>query len=329
MPRKNLDRLLLLIDGSNLAHRAYSKFLNLKDYKDISCGMLYGFLKLLYSYILRFKPKYVVITFDTKQSKKSNYRNQLLGSYKIHREDLKMDYEDYNRQLKEVIYTLKYLNIPLVYDLQGLGHEADDYIGYISMLHSKWHSKVIIVSSDKDFCQLINKDVTVFNPFKSERISINNCKNIMGYSPEECVDYLCLVGDKSDDIPGYKGIGVVKARMFLDQFGSIRNFLKSDSEFKGIDRDGLKDLYKRNKLLIDIRLALKKYPIKDIPIIYDVEDRYANEHPIKNIPSKYRVFEGISIRKVKEVLDSHQFRSLNNREFFDTFSNLKQWRPKD
>ena len=82
MPRKNLDRSLLIIDGSNLAHRAYHKFANMR-YEGQKTGMIYGFLRLLQQYAIRFRCKYIIVTFDTKQSKSSNFRNELLGSYKI------------------------------------------------------------------------------------------------------------------------------------------------------------------------------------------------------------------------------------------------------
>ena len=98
MPRKNLDRSLLIIDGSNLAHRAYHKFANMR-YEGQKTGMIYGFLRLLQQYAIRFRCKYIIVTFDTKQSKSSNFRNELLGSYKIHRKDnLRIDFEDFNQQ---------------------------------------------------------------------------------------------------------------------------------------------------------------------------------------------------------------------------------------
>lgn len=308
MPRKNLDRSMLIIDGSNLAHRAYHKFKNLR-YKDQKVGMVYGFLRLLQQYIIRFRCKYVLVTFDSKQSKSSNFRNSLLGSYKIHRKDnLRIDFEDFNNQMKITKKILKYLNVPVIYDKVGLGHESDDYIGYFALLHSSTHSKVTILSSDKDFCQLITNDVKIFNPFKEALITPRNCKEIMGYSPEECVDYLCLLGDHSDDIPGYKGIGEKKTREFLDKFGSIENFLNDESlEFRGIDREGLEDLYKRNKELIDVKVALERHPLKKIPIIYHRSNKVDKE-------------------KSKELFIKYGFISFLNPEFIRVFENLTPYR---
>lgn len=140
----------MIIDGSNLAHRAYQKFENLKASNGKKTGLIYGFMRLLNSYIIRFNPTYVLVTFDTLQSKSSNFRNNLLGGYKEHRKknNLSMDYEQFNYQLRSVKKMLKYLNITVIWDNKGLGHESDDYIGKFA-LESK--GKVLIISSDKDF----------------------------------------------------------------------------------------------------------------------------------------------------------------------------------
>jgi DNA polymerase-1 len=303
---KSRDKLLMIIDGSNLAHRAYQKFENLKASNGKKTGLIYGFMRLLNSYIIRFNPTYVLVTFDTLQSKSSNFRNNLLGGYKEHRKknNLSMDYEQFNYQLRSVKKMLKYLNITVIWDNKGLGHESDDYIGK-SALESK--GKVLIISSDKDFCQLIDDRIKVFNPFRDMKLNKRNCKDVMGYSPEECVDYLCLVGDKSDDIPGYKGIGEVKARKFLDQFGSIENFLESEEKFPGIDNEGLSELYKRNKSLIDIRVALKEYPITTIPIYYNKKNE-------------------ILIKKLMGQFSEYSLNSFLTQEFLKPFKTLKQWK---
>ena len=303
---KNKDRLLLLVDGSNLAYRAYKKFEKLKSRDGRNTGLIYGFMRLLNSYIIRFRPTYVIVTFDTEKSKSSNFRKKLLESYKEHRkkQQISMNYDDFNSQIHSVKKILKYLNIPIVWDNVGLGHESDDYIGYYALKHK---GKVVIVSSDKDFCQLIDKRVKIFNPFKESIINFKSCKDIMGYTPEECVDYLCLIGDKSDDIPGYKGIGPVKARKFLDEFGSIENFIKMDQEFSGIENEGLAMLYKKNLVLLDIRIAIKKYPITNIPIYYNKRNE-------------------ILIDKLQGQFSKFSLNSFLTVDFLEPFKRLKQWK---
>lgn len=306
--KKEKPKLLLLVDGSNLAHRAYQKFKNLKTPQGLHTGLVYGFMRLLSGYTARFRPTHLIVTFDTKESKKSNFRNNLLGSYKEHRRDnakkLDIDYEDFNRQLKSVKKILKYMNVPVVWDKKGLGHESDDYIAHFTFSHK---GKVMIISSDKDFCQLISKRVKIYNPFKETIIQEKTCFDIMGYTPQECVDYLCLLGDKSDDIPGYMGMGPVKIRKFLTEFGSIKNFLsKPKDKFSGIDKDALEDLYSRNKVLIDLKVALKEYPLKSIPIIYSKENK-------------------INQPKLRALFKEYSLISFLTPDFINPFKKLKPW----
>ena len=137
----------------------------------------------------------------------------------------------------------------------------------------------------------------------------------MGYKPTECVDYLCLVGDKSDNIPGYIGIGEVKARKFLDEFGSIQNFLDSDGEFPGIEKEGLKDLYERNKPIIDLREALKQYPIKKnkVPM-----ERYY----LKNQPHRKVTF---SMKELFKLASKYYLEYYLDEKYVEPFKKLKRW----
>ncbi len=283
---KTENKLLLIVDGSNLAHRSFHKFKNL-TYQGEHTGLIYGFMRILQSYLVRFRPTYVLVTFDTHASKSSNFRNELLGSYKEHRvRDLSMDYESFNKQTKALKKILRHLNIPVIWDKKGLGHESDDYIGHFALKHK---GKVVIISSDKDFCQLLNNNVKILNPSKEALILEKTCREIMGYSPEECVDFLCLLGDKSDDIPGYKGMGEKNTRTFLDKFGSIQAFLDdSEATYPRIDREALEAVYQRNVEMIDIRLALKHHPLKKIPIYYPYKgDRKELNRKVKVLFSKY------------------------------------------
>lgn len=299
-------RTLLLIDGSNLAHRAYQKFKNLKAPNGKPTGLIYGFMRLLQSYVVRFGTSYVIVTFDTRESKESNFRVELLKDYKKHRKENKinMDYDDFNRQLRLVKRMLKLLNVPVIWDGVGLGHEADDYIGYLTLTYP---GKVIIVSSDKDFCQLLDKRVKIYNPFKDSMIHYQTCSDYMDYTADECVDYLCLLGDKSDDIPGYKGMGPVKIRQFLDEFKSIENFLSNKKNtFKGIDHDGLELLYERNRELIDIKVALSRYPIKKLPLLKQKR-------------------KSIYVDKLREIFKKQQLMSFLTDEYMESFKKLKAW----
>lgn len=304
------DRLLMIVDGSNLAHRAYAKFANLATREGHHTGLIYGFFRILQGYLVRFKPTYLIVAFDTRKSKQSNFKLDMLASYKEHRKKLNLetDYIDFNYQVGVVKKLLKLMRVPFVWDSKGLGHEADDYIAWIAMHHP---GKVLIISSDKDFCQLLDKRIKVFNPFKETLINEKTCASIMGYSPEECVDYLSLNGDKSDDIRGYRGMGPVKIRQFLDEFGSIQNFLDNpDATFKGIDRDALEISHQRNYKLIDLKYAQTIRPY-DFP------------------PIRYAKWDKIQTRKIAVYLRRFNLRSFMLKDFMKPFKQLKIWNQEN
>lgn len=302
--RGRKPRMLMVIDGSNLAHRSYHKFKNLKSNNGSNTGLVYGFLRILNSYLVRFKPSHLVIIFDTHESKQSNFRNNLIEGYKAHRSKITMDYEDFNKQTRLLRRILRLMGVQMIMDKKGLGHESDDYIAWLVINHP---GKSIIISSDKDFCQLLSNKVKIFNPSKEIIIHPQTCKDIMGYSPEECVDYLILNGDKSDDIPGYYGMGEVKTKGFLNLYTSIEAFLNDpEVEFKGINKDQLEKLYQKNRPLIDLRTALTMYPIKKIPWVRGCTNSIRRE-------------------KLFKVLDKYTLRSFKIPDFLEPFTKLQRY----
>lgn len=289
----------MIIDGSNLAHRAFNKFEKLKSQRGIGTGLVYGTLRLLQQYIFRFKPEHVLVTFDTWQSKKSNFRNKILDTYKGKRETrIDRDYTEFNRQIRLTRRLLRHLGIQVVYDRTGLGFESDDYIAYFAKKHN---GKVLIVSSDKDFSQLINKDVKIFNPSRDKVVSTTNCKDVYGWEPEQCVDFLSLVGDTSDNIPGYYQIGPKKAEQFLSQFGSIDDFLINGEEFKGIDNAILLTVSERNRALIDLDYSSGKVRIPPL---------WCGRFDVKKLRRNFNKYSLLSFRE---------------KSFIDTFKTIKQW----
>lgn len=296
-------KLILLIDGENILHRSFHKFENLHAPNGKPTGAIFGFFKSLNYLIYRFQSSKVVVVFDNGKSK---WRLDLLPEYKGHRKNIQIDYESLHKQKRTIMKILKLLNISYVFDKkQEFNYEGDDYIAWIKHVVD---DNVLIVSSDKDFCQMICKRVKIYNPNKDVLINEKNCKEIMGYSSLECVDYLALVGDSSDDIPGYTGIGPVKARKFLDTWKSIGNFLNNSSnEFPGINRDTLGTLYSRNKILIDLNHFIKLHPIKDIPLVTG---------------------KSINIEKLNKIFSKYSLASFQSREFLEVFKNLKPWKGK-
>lgn len=298
---------VLIVDGSNVAYRAYHSFTNINTRSHGNLGLVYGFIRILYSYIVRFNPHQMVVIFDSKQSKQSNFRNNILKDYKALRADkvnLNFDRESFNKQSLILRRILMSLGVSVVWDNKGLGHESDDYIAYIARGPKKYN--YTIVSSDKDFYQLVGSNIKLYNSAKNVTVGVRNGESLYGYTPKIHKEFLMLTGDKSDGIPGYKGVGPVRAKQFFKKFGSIQGYLDSKEEFPNITKEGVDFLYKRNRVLIDLDYALKQYPITEVPL-YNKKFNY---------------------EKAFKMLDKYSMSTFLTEEFKQNFKNIKQWKEK-
>ena len=286
---------VLLIDGENILHQSFHKFEKLKSTDGRPSGAIFGFFKSLHMYIDRFNPKEVYITFDNGHSE---FRDKLNPNYKGHRKNISIGYESLQLQKAEILKILRYLRINYIFDKnKSYNYEGDDFLAYL-VLKKFNKDKVTIVSSDKDFNQLISSSVKIFNPRKEQYVREDNCKDLFEYSPEETVDYLSLVGDKSDDIEGYPGMGPKKTRIFLDKYGSIKDYLKDHDDEK------MKAVYEKNKQLIDLRWYIKNIPLKSLPM-----KRYKDKN--------------LKLEKFKEICITYSLASFMTNNFIKVFQELK------
>ena len=286
---------VLLIDGENILHQSFHKFEKLKSTDGRPSGAIFGFFKSLHMYIDRFNPKEVYITFDNGHSE---FRDKLNPNYKGHRKNISIDYESLQLQKAEIMKILRYLRINYIFDKnKSYNYEGDDFLAYL-VLKKFNKDKVTIVSSDKDFNQLISSSVKIFNPRKEQYVREDNCKDLFEYSPDETVDYLSLVGDKSDDIEGYPGMGPKKTRTFLDKYGSIKNY------FKDHDDEKMKAVYEKNRQLIDLKWYIKNIPLKSLPI-------------------KMYKDKNLKLEKFKEICITYSLASFMTNNFIKVFQELK------
>ena len=286
---------VLLIDGENILHQSFHKFEKLKSTDGRPSGAIFGFFKSLHMYIDRFNPKEVYITFDNGHSE---FRDKLNPNYKGHRKNISIDYESLQLQKAEIMKILRYLRINYIFDKnKSYNYEGDDFLAYL-VLKKFNKDKVTIVSSDKDFNQLISSSVKIFNPRKEQYVREDNCIDLFGYSPDETVDYLSLVGDKSDDIEGYPGMGPKKTRTFLDKYGSINNYLKDHDDEK------MKAVYEKNRQLIDLKWYINNIHLKSLPI-----KRYKDKN--------------LKLEKFKEICITYSLASFMTNNFIKVFQELK------
>jgi len=258
MAKKN--KTLLIIDGQNAAWRAFHAYSRL-SYKGQGVGMIYGLPSMLGGLIKRYKPTRTVVAWE---GKRSAIRSRILPGYKDGRKSKSLiDYEDFMRQKDEAMKILFGLGVPQAHNMLL---EGDDMLFKLwKMSKTNGYDEVTLVSSDKDFNQLVGYDedfehtTKIFNPGKELIITQDNCKKIFGYETYQTVDYLTLVGDKSDNIPGYRGIGEKKAVELLEKYDSLANFIKSKDKHPIIERKMLLELMNTAQSIIDLREYYQKY----------------------------------------------------------------------
>jgi DNA polymerase-1 len=252
----NKKKTVLLIDGENILHQSFHKFEKLKSTDGKPSGAIFGFFKSLHMYLTRFESDEVYISFDNGHSP---VRMKLLPNYKGHRKNISVDYESLQSQKAIIMKMLGMLRINYIFDKNNNTlYEGDDFLAYLAI--KKFQSeKIILISSDKDFNQLLNKNLRIYNPRKDEIIRLENCKDLFGYHANETVEYLAMVGDISDDISGFPGIGPVKARKILDE-GRIEKFIAQSK-----NKEYLK-IWRRNEQLIDLFWFVRNIPLEKLPL---------------------------------------------------------------
>ena len=290
---------VVVVDGNNIAYAAYYSYSNL-SHKGEPVGTLYGIVSMVRGYIGEHNPNELIVVWDSARDK---HRLKILPEYKGTRK-AKQDKKLFDREsfMKQKDIAIKVLSNLGVKQVKVEGREADDLI-YEVVRKRKKENLVVIVSADKDFLQLISKNVRVWNPIK--RVLIHT-KNILKYFPvpaNSVVDYLCLTGDSSDNIPKYPGIGDKTADKFFSTFGSIASYLESKdiSTFK-IDKKKLLELYKKNKELIDLKYFYKLH--------------YKGKSKIEFLPRKY------DEDKFLKICSKYAFYSFNNTKYLKTFKTL-------
>ncbi|GAB4297185.1 MAG: DNA polymerase I [Ignavibacteriaceae bacterium] len=214
----------LIVDAMAMAYKAFYAFINrpLVNSKGEPTSAVYGFINQLIKVMEDHKPAYLAVAFD---SKEKTFRHEKYEAYKATREEMPEDMIPQIGRIKEFIGLM---NIPL-YILPG--YEADDIIGTAVKLAEKKGMEAIAVTPDKDYMQLVTDNVIIARPGRgTDEVTFYNkelVKEKFGFEPELMIDYLALVGDSSDNIPGVKGIGEKTALPLIQQFGTIENIYKN------------------------------------------------------------------------------------------------------
>ncbi len=216
---------LFLLDAVMYLFRSYYAIRKMTNKKGTSTNALYGFIRSVQKVIADFSPDHLIAVFDGPNNKEA--RTAIYKEYKAHREGMP---EDLVPQLDLAIEYCKDAGIPCIVQP---GVEADDMIGSMAKWAESQGSTVYICSSDKDLCQLVSDKVFLLSTHKDNLlIDREKVEEIHGVKPEQIVDYLGIMGDKSDNIPGIPGFGPKTASTLLKEHGTLENLIAHLDDLK-------------------------------------------------------------------------------------------------
>ncbi|WP_321495779.1 DNA polymerase I [uncultured Desulfobacter sp.] len=214
---------IYLIDGSAFLYRAFHAIRSLATSKGHPTNATFGFTRILLKLLKDKQPKYAGVFFDVKGP---TFRHEIFDEYKANRPPMP---EELAIQIPDIKEVVKALNIPII---EKTGYEADDLVGTYARIAQEQGFKVVMVTGDKDFIQLISDDCTLWDPMKDTTTDRTGVKEEMGIEPEQFIDVLGLAGDTSDNIPGVKGVGVKTAVQLIGEYGSITNIYDNLDQLK-------------------------------------------------------------------------------------------------
>lgn len=220
MPNKTL----ILVDGSSYLFRAYHALPPLTNSKNQPTGAIYGVINMLRRLMNDYKPEHIAVVFDPKGK---TFRNELYADYKANR--LAMP-DELSVQIPPLFSIIKALGLPLII-VDGV--EADDVIGTLARQATKLHMPTLISTSDKDMAQLVDSHITCINTMSDSIMDITGVVQKFGVQPTQIIDYLTLVGDTSDNIPGVPKVGPKTAAKWLAEYNTLDNLIKHKDAIKG------------------------------------------------------------------------------------------------
>ncbi len=217
-------RKLLLVDGSSYLYRAFHALPPLSNSRGEPTGAVLGVLNMLNKLIKDEAPQRVAVVFDAPGR---TFRDDLFDQYKAHRTPMP---DDLRSQVQPLLDTVAAMGLPM---LRIAGVEADDVIGTLAKRGAASGYDVLISTGDKDMAQLVGPHITLVNTMSNTRLDRAGVKAKFDVLPEQIVDYLALVGDSSDNIPGVNGVGPKTAAKWLNQYQALDALIAHAAEISG------------------------------------------------------------------------------------------------
>ncbi|MBG6186447.1 DNA polymerase I [Flavobacterium sp. CAN_S2] len=285
---------LFLLDAYALIFRGYYAFIKNPriNSKGMDTSAIMGFMNSLMDVIKREKPDHLAVAFDNGGSQ---LRNDIFPEYKAHRDATP---EAIKIAIPYIQELLKAMHIPII---EVKGYEADDLIGTIAKQAEKQNYKVFMVTPDKDFAQLVSENIFMYKPARmGNGIEIWGIPEVLAKfeieRPDQVIDFLGMMGDTADNIPGLPGVGEVTAKKLLKEFGTMENLLANTDKLKGKMKENIEA--NKEKGLLSKTLATI---LLDCPVIFDETDYELSTPDVEKTDA---LFNELEFRRMAEQFDA-------------------------
>ncbi len=283
---------LILIDGSSYLYRAYHAAPNFTNSEGQPTGAVYGVINMLRSMLRQFSTEHIAVIFDAKGK---TFRDEMFADYKANRPPMP---DDLRGQIEPLHAVIKAMGLPLI-SISGV--EADDVIGTLATQASKAGMPVLISTGDKDMAQLVDENITLINTMTDVVMDPAGVVEKFGIGPELIIDYLALMGDKVDNIPGVPGVGEKTAKALLTGIGGLDALFDRLDEIPALGFRGSKTMPK--KLLDNKEGAYLSYQLATIKL--DVELDITPQELVKaepDVDELTRLFGQLQFRRWLEEM---------------------------
>ena len=268
---------LVLIDGSSYLYRAFHALPPLTNSHGEPTGALHGVLSMIQKLLREEQPPHVAVVFDAPGK---TFRDELYSDYKANRPPMP---DELRSQIQPILDAVEAMGLPL---LRVAGVEADDVIGTLCKRASAAGLNVLVSTGDKDLAQLVNDNVTLINTMNDSRLDRDGVKAKFDVFPEQIIDYLALVGDTSDNIPGVPKVGAKTAAKWLNLYDSADGIVENVDEIKGKVGDSLRDNVEQLRLSQDLATIRE-----DLDLDMSVDDLSPRAADTDRLRELYRHFE--------------------------------------
>ena len=284
---------LFLLDAYALIFRGYYAFIKNPriNSKGMDTSAIMGFMNALMEVIKREKPDHLAVAFDKGGS---DYRFEMYEAYKAHRDETPEAIKIAVPYIQEL---LRAMHIPII---EKAGFEADDLIGTLAKQAEKEGYQVFMVTPDKDFAQLVSENIFMYKPARmGNDIEIWGIPEVLAKfeieRPEQVIDFLGMMGDTADNIPGLPGVGEVTAKKLLKEFGSLENLLANTNQLKG----AMKAKIEANAELGILSKKLARI-LLDCPVTFDAADFELSKPDVEKTDA---LFQELEFRQMKTQFD--------------------------